>query len=134
MGFGDGDLHVKVEQLEREKTALEDQLASLKSRLVSAESALAIEQLGFENTRDRWTKRGAEIARQRGRIAELEQLVRDWAKVPCKCSYCEFSKGHNGDDGCMLLDRAEKLGITLDNGASPIPQGSGDKPTGEVTR
>ena len=47
------------------------------------------------------------------RIADLESLVTDWSKVPCRCSRCEFFKGVEDETNCILLDRMYELGLEV---------------------
>lgn len=137
MSFGDGNLHEQIDKLKVTNGALCAEINRQERVIEDLNNALAIEHRYFEVTRERWTKRGVEIARQRElianrdesihnlvkvldkrqeRIKALESLVLDWAMAPCAvCDpwdehfACEHFDGHD----CTLGIRMSELGIEV---------------------
>ena len=104
MSFGEGNLHERIDKLADTNGKLCAEINRQERVIEDLNNALAIEHRHFEVTRERWMKRGEEIARQRERIADLESLVRDMYKklldVPC-----------GRDEIGEIIDRVAELGL-----------------------
>ena len=81
MSFGEGNLHDEIDRLKEVNGSLCAEINRQERVIEDLNNALAIEHRHFEVTRERWTKRGVEIARQRELIANRDESIHNLVKV-----------------------------------------------------